>query len=310
MKKGLLCFALGSALFLSACGASKSESSYDAVSIDTSEVSIEVSSEEYEVNSEINSSGETVGDSQLNASGTVSVELDLNAEKDSSEQVYKRILGDFDNTRDAYLAFLRYMIDNSVEVDGMDGFCESYAETIADNQFAILDVDGDGDDELIIDWTNPTAMVGYTSYIFKYDVSTGEWSDELEGGGALTVFDNGIIYADAAHNQGYGFLWPYTILKYNAARDSFESIGSVDSEDKELVIDSQGDESFYHEEYDPTGCGTVYMLSASNLGYEWGYYTQEQFEEFNKKLVGGANIIAIDYLYINKENVDAISVLQ
>lgn len=285
MKKELMCLILGSVMILSACGAKQSETIiYDEA--DTS-----------------SSMDENI---DIDTSTQIS---ETTYENESLEQPFETLLGEFDNTKDAYTALIKYMIDNSVEVAGINyGFCESYAETVADNQFAILDVDGDNEDELIIDWTHPNAMVGYTSHIFKYDVNTKEWINELDDiGGALTVFDNGIIYVGASHNQGYGEMWPYTIFKYNASNDMFERIGYAESEDKNLVIDSTGDDSFYHYEYDPTGCGTVYMFSAEAMGYEYGYYTKEQFEEFQNSLVGGAGIMEIDYKYITKENLEEIA---
>ncbi len=291
MKKRLLGLVIVASLMLSACGGKEALVS-DEVINETS-ASVEAS---------LAGAKETVNEEAVVESGLQEENIE-----DEADKSFEKVLGDFDNSKDAYIAFLNYMIDNSVEVGWPHEFCESYAKTVADNQFAILDIDGDNEEELVIDWTNPTAMVGYTSYIFKYDVNTKEWTDELEGGGALTVFDNGVIYADASHNQGYGSMWPYSILKYNPSNDMFESFGGVDSEDLELVIDSTGDDSTYPYEYDPTGCGTVYYLGAEKMGLEYGLYTKEQFDEFTNDLVGGASIIEIDYKYINKESIEEIS---
>lgn len=283
MKKELIGLVLCASILFCACGANETEY-FDDVDED-----IEISESDTE-----SMADEVVDD------------YEFDEEQEIFEMPFEEALGDFDNTKDAYTAFIKYMIDNSVEPDGLGNFFESYPDTIARNMFAVFDIDGDGDEELIIDWTNPDAMAGYTSFVLRYDLDTKEWVDELEGGGALTVFDNGVIFVGAAHNQGYGELWPYTILKYNSSNDMFEYYGSVDSEDKELVIDSMGDDSYYHYEYDPTGCGTVYMFDAKELGYEWGYYSKEQFEELQNTLVGNASIIEIDFKYINKENLEKL----
>ena len=279
MRKKTIILFLSTAMLLSACGAEKKEE------VVTYEADTETSMDE-------------------NIDTSEQIDTEPVYEDEASKQTFETVLGEFDNTKDAYTALIKYMIDNNVEITPNKEFAESYAETIAGNKFAILDIDGDNEDELIIDWTNPNAMVGFTSFVFQYDVNTKTWMDELETGGSLTFYNNGVLYAGDAHNQGYGEMWPYSILKYNPSNDKYESIGHVYSEDKDRIISSCGDDSFYPSEYDPTDCGTVYIFGAESMGYEDGYHTQEEFNEFQNTLVGDASVVQIDYKNITKENLD------
>lgn len=158
------------------------------------------------------------------------------------------------------------------------------------NRFAIADVDGDGIEELVIDWT-ATYMAAMVEYVYQYDSGTG-WNEELLEFPATTFYDNGIALTDWSHNQGMGTMWPYDISRYDAASDTFEYAGYVDSWDgHEFPTGYSGDP--YPAYIDTEGAGTVYQINAEFLGYTLSDYaeypyTQSQYDAFYATLLNGA----------------------
>lgn len=293
MKKRLLGILIGSLVIISACAKA------EPVSVEP--VTSSESIEEYKEEASVEVSTES--------SESVSVEESSDAEEKllgPFEKTIDECLGSFDDEISAYKAMLNFMVDNSVTIDLCDNtFFESDASELAGNRFTITDIDNDGKTELIIDWSNPNVMAGYTSYILKYETESGKWIDEEKCGGALTFYDNGIVYVDASHNQGYGMtIWPHTVLKYDPLNDCYNELGNVDSMDKEMV-ENTGVE--YPEEKDPDGVGTVYILKFDELGYPYENYSQAEYYELLEKIIGNAKIIEVDYRYITKENVKALN---
>ena len=69
------------------------------------------------------------------------------------------------------------------------------------NQFAIYDIDFDGKEELIIQYTT-TYTAGMVEVIYDYDSKTKLLKEELRSFPSLTYYNNGIVSADWSHNQG------------------------------------------------------------------------------------------------------------
>ena len=94
-----------------------------------------------------------------------------------------------------------------------DGFGE-----MRDNHFAITDIDGDGMEELIINYSN-ACMAGMETIIYGFNPTVGQLKRELTEFPALTFYDNGMIRAEASHNHTSGEFWPFTLYQYQAAGD-------------------------------------------------------------------------------------------
>ena len=103
---------------------------------------------------------------------------------------------------------------------------------IAENQFALYDVDSDGMEELIIRWSN-TNSASVTGVIYGCD-SEGNVYCKLKTTPYLRFYSNGIIEADAVHNSalaGKDF-WAYTLYQYDSSSQKYQSAGYVDAWDK------------------------------------------------------------------------------
>ena len=89
--------------------------------------------------------------------------------------------------------------------------------TIEDEQFAVTDVDGDGEEELLVSVSN-TYMAGMCEIIYGYDPQTDGVRIESYSYVGVTHYP-GMLKVEASHNQGYAgdVLWPYAIAYYDEA---------------------------------------------------------------------------------------------
>ena len=100
--------------------------------------------------------------------------------------------------------------------------------TIEDESFAILDVDGDGKDELLVSISN-TYVAGMTEVIYGYDEQTGGVLVEAQNHLAVTHYP-GLLHVMASHNHGYAgdVMWPYQVSIYDEAEDVGQGGGGVE----------------------------------------------------------------------------------
>lgn len=144
----------------------------------------------------------------------------------------------------------RFPISN-YETDGL----------VYNQSYAVLDIDADGKEELIINYANANSMAGMVYYVYDYDRTTGEAYIECAGWPGADFLDNGYVKEDASHNHGRSNLddfWPYHLLLYNPEEDVYESITHVDAWQKELYPKD------FPEEADKDGDGIVYYTAPSS----------------------------------------------
>lgn len=126
--------------------------------------------------------------------------------------------------REAYILVLENLYSERIWPDGT--VLDYDGSDMSENTFAVYDIDGDGEDELIIRYETG-AMATMVEAIYGYDSETGTLKQELLEFPQLTVYDNGFIRADASHNQSDNInAWPYTMYQYNKDTDTYEEVGS------------------------------------------------------------------------------------
>lgn len=126
--------------------------------------------------------------------------------------------------KEAYKAALENLYVNHVFPDGTT--CNYFdAQDLSNSQFTILDIDGDGEEELIIQYVSGP-VAGMREVIYGF--SGGDFlMEELLEFPPLVYYDNGFIRADASHNQGNDTDgWPYVMYQYMGESDSYKEVGS------------------------------------------------------------------------------------
>ncbi len=145
--------------------------------------------------------------------------------------------------------------------DGTDsGYSADFGE-ITGNRFAICDVDGDGADELILQFvTAPVA--GQLEIVYRYDSASSTLVSELSEYPSLSYGANGSVTALFSHNQGLsgGDFWPYHRYVFDAAAQSYTLEATVDAWSR-AVSDTDFDGNPYPNDIDREGAGIVYLVT-------------------------------------------------
>lgn len=179
---------------------------------------------------------------------------------------------------------------------GYDGF------DLSDNRFAIEDIDGDGNEELIVIYTT-TYVAGYAEIIYDYDADTGSVREQFVEYPAVTYFDNGILKADWSHNQGLGGrIWPYTLYQYNPEKDIYEAIAMVDAWDKSLA-DTDYEGNAFPDDVDKDGDLLVYYIMPPDEYELKNPVDYEEFEKWFDSYTKDAEVIRPSYMELTEENI-------
>ena len=168
------------------------------------------------------------------------------------------------------------------------------------NKFAILDIDGDGNDELVFMYTT-TYNAGMAVMIYDFDSTTGMVREEFFQYPSVNFYDNGIIKANASHNHGNGGeFWPYTLYSYNPETDIYDQIASVDAWDKSFIEqDSQGNE--FPESIDQDGDGVVYYVIPYGQNEYGDPMDYMEYEKWLCNYLGDAAGIKLTFLELTEQ---------
>lgn len=195
------------------------------------------------------------------------------------------------------------------EGDMIEAPYESNAE-MTDNTYAITDIDGDGYEELIINYST-ASMAGMFTAIYGYNPETDNLKQEFISFPSLTFYDNGIIKADASHNHSCGELWPFGLYQYDADTDTYTQIGYADSWSKELTATyydySSEQELPFPDELDTDKDGILYNIQEGNPeNYTWNYedyhYNEADFQKWYDSYLNNAKEITPKFQPIDSES--------
>ena len=189
------------------------------------------------------------------------------------------------------------------------------------NRFAVMDVNGDGAEELIIGW-DQACMAGMQGLVYACGYPEEELRLILSEFPALTFYENGTAAADWSHSQGWaGRFWPITLYQYRPDSGVYEEIGSVDAWDLECT---EGDETLaaaFPSEADADGNGLVYYILTGEWyqndrtppdgqldGRLWETDPVDgaELEAWLSSCTGGTESLEIPYQDLTEENIAAL----
>lgn len=131
------------------------------------------------------------------------------------------------------------------------------------NCFAILDVDNDGRQELLFNF-NESYMGNMCEVVYEYDEEADILREELVTWVSTDYYSNGMVKVEASHNHGKDpdgrGVWPYMVYQYDAERDSYQLLYSVDS------WDGQVNEEDFPDELDINGDKLLYYVMVEEAG--------------------------------------------
>lgn len=188
------------------------------------------------------------------------------------------------------------------------------------NRFAVADVNGDGEEELIVCW-DQACMAGMRGLVYTYDYPERELRLILSEFPGLTFYESGAVTADWSHNQGWaGRFWPCTLYQYSPERGTYESIASVDAWDLSCT---EGDEALtaaFPRDADADGDGLVYYILTGewynkphfsgdgSFSQIWGADPVDRaaLEDWLNTYTGGAEPLKIPYLPLEEVSIAAL----
>lgn len=204
-----------------------------------------------------------------------------------------------DATRAAFAAVLRDLLDSGRLPDGRQlSSGESHGNG---NSFAVADVDGDGEEELILYYVT-SAMAGMCGYVIGYDEESGQIRIQMADFPSMEFYGSGAVKVLLSHNQSLGEMWPYTIYTYLPETDSYRQGDTVMAWDKRYHAEGYGGEPF-PDEADRSGTGTVY--------YVGGWYDGEPMDladylAWEQEALEGSEQMILRFFSLTAENIAAL----
>lgn len=215
--------------------------------------------------------------------------------------------GERTDARTVYAQVLRDLLNNGLLPDS--GPYDAVRVDPAEDQFAVYDVDFDGEEELIL-LHNDDITAGMRGYVMKFDPTyTGTWapiSFQLADFPDFAFYDNGVVQVLCSHNQTHGELWPFELYGYDADGDYYYHIASVYSADKDLAREAEvGD--VYSAEIDTSGTGRIYYV---NFVYGSGVepageraWDSEEYFAWLDSVLGRSQEVEIPYQHLTEQNI-------
>lgn len=198
----------------------------------------------------------------------------------------------------AFAAALNGLYYDHVYPNGDPLFMDSFEESeMALNRFAIYDVDGDGQDELLFMFTN-TITAGMTLTVYRYAPNLpGSLMVELMEYPGVTFYDNGAAMAGLSHNHSMGELWPYFLYCYDPVSDTYEYVAYAESWEKAISPDG------FPDDIDADGDGVVYLY---DVGPDTQYLDGPAYQAWFDSWVGDASPIDVPFQDFTPENISAL----
>lgn len=213
------------------------------------------------------------------------------------------------SAREAYAQALERLMSDHILPDGTDrsaDFDPMYGNERVDigkNQFAVADVDGDGTEELVIQYLS-TDGAGKRGLVSSWDSEDG-LSTAVFANSSLTFYENGAVREDWGHNQGRsGRQWPFFLYRYLPQTDSYEEVGALE------VWDIRVCEDDFPRETDTSGSGMVYYIYPAELdASQWDMVEpvdRSVYQIWLDETLQGSPERALTYFPLTEENIRQI----
>lgn len=176
--------------------------------------------------------------------------------------------------------------------------------TIEDEEFAVFDVDGDGQEEPLVSVSN-TYTAGMYEIIYGYDTQTDGVRVEAQNYWAVTHYP-GMLKVDAAHNHGYAgdILWPYTLQFYQKEKDTYEDVFYVDAWCKAITDYDPYAEMPYPEDADTEQDGYVYLITDNG---QKRILNRADYQKWEAELFAGKEPLTIPWQKMTAVNIHSLN---
>ncbi len=211
-----------------------------------------------------------------------------------------------------YINALKDLYYNHILPDGTEFEDYKYMDNydMAENSFAICDVDNDGKKELLIAFSH-YPMAAMRTTIYDYDPVTNKFREQLTDFNWMNFYYNGILEAMWSHNQGTAgdALWPYTMYKYEPETDSYSIVAWVDAWDKlygetSYILDMFDE---FPKEVDEDNDGIVYFVTPKGEIEFQKFMDYKEYNEWRESYISSeTKEIEVSYINFTEENINSL----
>lgn len=172
--------------------------------------------------------------------------------------------------------------------------------TIENETFAVLDVDGDGEDELLVGISN-TYNAGMCKVVYGYDQEQDDVRQEAQTWFSAQFYPN-MIRVDVSHNHGHAgdVMWPYTVMEYDKETDCYRDAYYVDAWSRELAEYDSLLERSYPQEIDTENDGFVYLVTEND---DTTILNRRHFQSWEAAIFAGKEPIQISWMKMTSDNI-------
>ncbi|MDE6846934.1 MAG: hypothetical protein K2J99_14390 [Lachnospiraceae bacterium] len=174
------------------------------------------------------------------------------------------------------------------------------------NAFAILDVDGDGRQELIFNFSTSN-MAGMCEVVYDYDAEKDILREELVAWVNTTYYSNGLVKVSDSHNHGKDpeakGIWPYTLYQYDASNDSYQLQYHVTSWDGQNNIED------FPSELDIDGDGVLYYTLEDGRTTEdpdVQPMDRQEYDNWVKEILPEEHVMDVIYHPMTEEAIESV----
>ena len=184
---------------------------------------------------------------------------------------------------------------NGVEL-GYDG------SDLSQNKFAVMDIDEDGNQELLIVYTT-TYYGGNALLIYDYSEDTGELREELREFPGVSFLGGGMAKADMSHNHSSSLtVWPYSVYAYDFTGDRYLPKYQISGWEKDLEPEG------FPEDVDADGDGLIYIISDANDQNLTLYEDTREYERWARHMSLDGVAVFIPWKSLTVENIARIGI--
>ncbi len=203
----------------------------------------------------------------------------------------------------SYQFALQQIAFEHIYPDGTDTGFDGVSGFIEDNHFALYDVNGDGEEELIVQFVT-APMAGNVEKVYAYCKEDDSLHELLCVFPSMEYYTDGLVREDWSHGSalaGDGYR-PYNLYRYDAESGRYELTAEVNMWSSSMdTVDYKGDP--YPEDIDAEGAGTVFIVTRNGFTET---LSKSAYEAWLSGMMGGAVKLEIPYQALSEENIRAV----